>query len=40
MQYERLRPLLETHQKIIDIMAPENLRHATEGPTQKGNWTL
>lgn len=40
VQYESLRPLLETRQKIVGAMNQEELRQAIEGPAQETGWQL
>jgi formylglycine-generating enzyme required for sulfatase activity len=40
VQLEALRPLLETRQKIIGAMTPDELRQAIEGPATKEHWAL
>lgn len=38
VQYEGLRPLLETRQKIVGAMNGDELRRAIEAPTAQDNW--
>jgi energy-coupling factor transporter ATP-binding protein EcfA2 len=38
LQYEPLRPLLETRQKIVGSMSSGELRRAIEGPAEAGGW--
>ena len=38
VQYETLRPLLETQQKIVGAMNPAELRQAIEGPAAQTEW--
>jgi hypothetical protein len=40
LQYEELRPLLETQQKIIGTMSRTELRQTIERPAQLGGWQL
>lgn len=38
VQYEKLRPLLETRQKIVGAMSSAELRRAIEGPIENEDW--
>ena len=40
VQFDDLRPLLETRQKIVGAMTSEELRQAVEGPASRGNWVF
>lgn len=40
VQFESLRPLLETQQRIIGAMTSDELCQAVEGPASRGNWVF
>jgi energy-coupling factor transporter ATP-binding protein EcfA2 len=40
VQFEGLRPLLETRQRIVGAMIPDELRQAIKGPADRGSWTF